>query len=412
MVDLRNALYPPGEIPIDYNFLMDNYKIMVWNCRGAGNNRFKNNFNDIVRQHRPEIVAILEPKVSLQSMGFFFQNLGFTRNTFIDPNGRSGGIWVLWDPTKVGVFTISINTQAIHVKINKNGYEDWVLSALYANPNPRLRDILWEGLKEFAEANHLPWAAIGDLNDTTSAEETRSTAADNGHNQRRKFRESINNCNLVDMGSSGPRFTWTNGRQGAANVLKRLDRGLCNEEWRTLFPEGMIQTLPRTYSDHSPLIIHLHGIHPTVPNYKPFRLEAAWISDPSFEEIVYNHWRGDNLHDKINNFSLAAIEWNKSVFGNIFRNKRWILARIKGVQQAQSDNFSHNLLFLEKELIAYYNKILEQEEILWFQKSRSKWIVQGERNTRYFHLSTIIKRRKAKIAMLKDSLMSGLKTLS
>ncbi|XP_058214096.1 uncharacterized protein LOC131325709 [Rhododendron vialii] len=41
------------------------------------------------------------------------------------------------------------------------------------------------------------------------------------------------------MGSAGPKFkfTWTNGRRGPANVQKRLDRALCNENWRTLFPE-------------------------------------------------------------------------------------------------------------------------------------------------------------------------------
>lgn len=89
LVDWGNILYPPGNIPLDSDFLMDNYKILVWNCRGAGNNRFKSNFSDIVRQHRPEIVALLEPKVSLQSMGLFFKNLGFVRDSFIDPNSRS-----------------------------------------------------------------------------------------------------------------------------------------------------------------------------------------------------------------------------------------------------------------------------------------------------------------------------------
>lgn len=149
LVDLRNILHPPGfpPPPLDSNFLMDGYKILIWNCRGAGNDRFKNNFREIVRQHSPEIVAILEPKVSLQTMGFFFRNLGFTRDTYTDPNGRSSGIWVLWDPSKVTVFTIDVKPQVIHVKIRKNGYEDWILSALYASPNPRLREILWDDLK-------------------------------------------------------------------------------------------------------------------------------------------------------------------------------------------------------------------------------------------------------------------------
>ncbi|KAH7838491.1 hypothetical protein Vadar_027204 [Vaccinium darrowii] len=382
---------------------MDSFKIIVWNCRGAGNNRFKSNFSDMIRQHRPEIVALLETKVSLQSMGNFFHKMGFTRDISTDPDGRSGGIWILWDPTKVSVFTISINPQVIHAKIQKNGYQDWVLSALYAKPNPRLREILWEGLKEFASSINHPWAAVGDFNDTATAGESRSTGSDTNHGSRRRFTNNINDCNLVDIGSSGPRFTWTNGRQGSANIQKRLDRGLCNEEWRSLFPEGTITTLPRTYSDHNPLLLHLHGNISFIPTNKPFRFEAAWIVDPSFEAIVSNNWNGNNLTDKIVNFSQAANKWNKEVFGNIFRKKRWTLARIHGIQKAQGNVFSHNLFNLEKELISEYNKILAQEELLWFQKSRSQWIVMGERNTRYFHLSTIIRRRKAKISMLKDN---------
>lgn len=75
-------------------------------------------------------------------MGLFFKNLGYTRDIFTDPIGRSGGIWIIWDPTKVSVYTISISNQVIHTKIKKNGYEEWLLSALYASPNPRLREIL------------------------------------------------------------------------------------------------------------------------------------------------------------------------------------------------------------------------------------------------------------------------------
>lgn len=49
---------------------------------------------------------------------------------------------------------------------------------------------------------------------------TRSTATDSSHGQRRKFCDNINYCNLVDIGSTGPKFTWSNGRLGATNVQK------------------------------------------------------------------------------------------------------------------------------------------------------------------------------------------------
>lgn len=85
-----------------------------------------------------------------------------------------------------------------------------------------------------------------------------------------------------------------------------------------------------------------------------------------------------------------------------FRKKRWILGGIEGVQRAQANQFSHNLQCLEKDLVTDFNNILAQEEMLWFQKSWAKWIVQGERNTRFYHLSTIIRRRKSKVTFLKN----------
>ncbi|KAL7235891.1 hypothetical protein ACSBR1_019219 [Camellia fascicularis] len=45
---------------------------------------------------------------------------------------------------------------------------------------------------------------------------------------------------------------------------------------------------------------------------------------------------------------------------------------------------------------------LFQEEILWYQKSQNKWLTMGDSNTKFFHISTLNKRRKLKIQVLKD----------
>lgn len=213
----------------------------------------------MLRSHKPEVVALLETKVTLNSMGMFFNSFGFTASTHVDPSGRVGGIWVLWDPTKVTLNTTHISVQAIHATVRKDGFEEWIFSAIYASPNARLRDTLWEDMEDLAASNQLPWMAAGDFNDVVSLCESKTSSSYLSSSQRRKFSENINKCNLVDMGSAGPKFTWTNGRQGPTNVQKRLDRALCNENWRTLFPEGMTLVLPRTYSDHIFSTSHLYS---------------------------------------------------------------------------------------------------------------------------------------------------------
>ena len=57
---------------------------------------------------------------------------------------------------------------------------------------------------------------------------------------------------------------------------------------------------------------------------------------------------------------------------------------------------------LEKDLQGQLDITLYQEECLWFQKSRSQWITDGDRNTKYYHSKKIIRRRKNKILSLRD----------
>jgi len=57
---------------------------------------------------------------------------------------------------------------------------------------------------------------------------------------------------------------------------------------------------------------------------------------------------------------------------------------------------------LEKDLQGQLEITLYQEECLWFQKSRSQWITDGDRNDKYYHSKTIIRRRKNKILFLRN----------
>lgn len=60
------------------------------------------------------------------------------------------------------------------------------------------------------------------------------------------------------------------------------------------------------------------------------------------------------------------------------------------------------MLSREEELLKEFDVILEQEEMVWFQKSREKWVNFGDRNTKFFHTSTVIRRRRNHIETLRN----------
>lgn len=60
------------------------------------------------------------------------------------------------------------------------------------------------------------------------------------------------------------------------------------------------------------------------------------------------------------------------------------------------------LQYLDINLINKYNEILRLEEDFWKLKSRINWLHDGDANIKFFHLTTIQRRRQNRITALKD----------
>lgn len=57
---------------------------------------------------------------------------------------------------------------------------------------------------------------------------------------------------------------------------------------------------------------------------------------------------------------------------------------------------------LEQKLQQEFSDILRKDELMWFQRSRTKWKADKYRNKRYYHIKIINRRRHNKITMLKN----------
>ena len=58
-------------------------------------------------------------------------------------------------------------------------------------------------------------------------------------------------------------------------------------------------------------------------------------------------------------------------------------------------------LAMEASLLAELNEWLEKEELKWKQKSRELWLKEGDQNSKFFHLSTLVQHRRNQIADIK-----------
>ena len=51
--------------------------LLVWNCQGAASREFVRVLKDLLKQHKPDILGLLEPKVSGSQADDVCQKLGF-----------------------------------------------------------------------------------------------------------------------------------------------------------------------------------------------------------------------------------------------------------------------------------------------------------------------------------------------
>lgn len=115
-------------------------------------------------------------------------------------------------------------------------------------PSPFCYWVSW--VNRMAEQyDQYPWMLAGDFNDFMNLEDRRSFRNNTPikaeiRRRAERFAANLNRCGLIDLGCCGPRLTWTNGREGLANTLVRLDRALANEKWKELFPEATVRNIP------------------------------------------------------------------------------------------------------------------------------------------------------------------------
>ncbi|XP_061351250.1 uncharacterized protein LOC133296307 [Gastrolobium bilobum] len=281
------------------------------------------------------------------------KKLQFNSAIFEEANGFSGGIWVLSNDKKARVQLLSQSNQFIHMTVKIDDGPSFLCTAVYGSPREDERHVMWDDVKQLSLNVNLPWILAGDFNDIK--------------------------CMGEKKGGSQP------------------DSNKCDR-----FADVEVRILPRHHSDHSPLLVKFSN-RPNLWQDRPFRFIASWLDYPNFNDLMQDKWNKNvDFNQMLNRFVPILKKWNKEVYGNIGRRKNSLVNDIASVQLKRSVADSPNLHELEISLQNSLDHVLEEEELLWFQKSRHNWIMDGDKNTKFYHLRTVIRRSSNKISRLRS----------
>ncbi|XP_071703868.1 uncharacterized protein [Rutidosis leptorrhynchoides] len=378
-----------------------NFKVACWNIRGMCHKDKQDELKDFIKEENVSVCAILEthlkPTNIDKACNYVFGRWSWVSNIGLSSN--SCRIVLGWDNTKVNLMVIQVARQVILCLIETvDKCSKFYCSFIYASNSGSERNLLWNELLVHATiAQHQPWLLVGDFNVTRNVNE-HSAGCSHMTEEMIRFNKCICDIEVEDLGSTSFYFTWTKSlKNPLCNVLRKLDRIMCNEVFLVNYSNAYGIFHPFMISDHSPAVLGIpNGL---IKRKKSFRFMNHVAYKENFLKIVEEKWKsnvsGYKMFQVVSKMKYLKKDLNRLNWegGNVFTKIKELKGKLKKCQ-SDVEKMPHDLHYraMASAIMVEYEKAKVEELIVLKQKAKIKWLEEGDRNTRFFH--SILKRRK------------------
>jgi len=254
----------------------------------------------------------------------------------------------------------------------------------------REKIIIWDELREVKKSHLIKmWCVAGDFNSIRSVGERRGQSSNvNYSSEIRSFNNYIEGSSLVNIPLLGRKFT---GYKPNGTAKSRIDRVLVSLEWLEKWSGSKQYAEGRSVSDHCALILKDINID---WGPKPFRCLDVWQKDVRFKELVRTKWksyviRGNGLYilkEKLKRLKFDIRSWNKSVFGDVNKQRVELEKRIQVLDEKDDEGeLSVEDREERRQLLADLGQAKVKQEAILQQKVRMSWASQGDLKTKFYH---------------------------
>lgn len=201
----------------------------IWNIRGFGSKRNKQNLKNLICKFNPTIVCIQESLVAklVDKELEFSWSQREAKAVFQAAAGHSGGIFTTWDADTYELINLESLENCLGVSLK--GKSDGVIVNvfnIYAPQSSRSKKILWNNLARLNLATGGTNSIfVGDFNCTRFPGDRQGYIFD--AKVSKHFNDWIDQSNLIELNISNARFTWV----GPGSKRSRLDRAFINSVW-------------------------------------------------------------------------------------------------------------------------------------------------------------------------------------